>query len=112
MMILLLWSTLAVAKGRGGDPGVCGGETGKAFGLCNAYCEAMDCDWDPNASANACARVKSNYQKLTGNDELPCEQMSLACVTGDTGAEPPFPFDVGDGNDYGLRTHGLTVPEQ
>ena len=51
MMVLLLWSTLGVAKGRGGDPGVCDGESGRAFGLCNAYCEAMDCDWDPNASA-------------------------------------------------------------
>jgi hypothetical protein len=109
---LLFGSTLAVAKGRGGDPTVCQGESGRAFGLCNAYCEAMDCDWDLDAPEDDCADVKSNYQRLTGEDELPCEQMSLACVTGDTGAEPPFPFDVGDGNDYGLRTHGLTVPEQ
>jgi len=110
--VLLFGSTLAVAKGRGGDPSVCDGETGRAFGLCNAYCEAMDCDWDLNAPEDDCADVKSNYQRLTGEDELPCEQMSQACVTGDTGAEPPFPFDVGDGNNYGTRRHELTVPEQ
>jgi poly(3-hydroxybutyrate) depolymerase len=70
----------------------------------------MDCDWDLNAPEDDCADVKSNYQRLTGEEELPCEQMSQACVTGDTGAEPPFPFDVGDGNDYGTRRHDLTVP--
>ncbi len=112
VMVFLSWTTLAVAKGRGGSPSVCEGETGRAFGLCNAYCEAMDCDWDPNASEKACARVKSNYQRLTGEEELPCEQMSLACVTGDTGAEPSSPFDVGDGNNYGSRELGFTVPDQ
>jgi hypothetical protein len=70
----------------------------------------MDCDWDPNASEKPCARVKSNYQRLTGEEELPCEQMSLACVTGNSGAEPPSPFDVGDGNDYGIRELDVTVP--
>jgi hypothetical protein len=112
VMVIMAWSTIAVAKGRGANPSVCGGESGRAFGLCNAYCEAMDCDWDLDAPEDDCADVKSNYQRLTGEEELPCEKMSLACVTGDTDATPPFPFDVGDGNDYGLRTHGLTVPEQ
>lgn len=54
------------------DP--CENESGAAYGLCNAYCEAMDCD-DPEmqeASDNACERVKANYLKITGN-ELTCE---------------------------------------
>lgn len=109
---LLFWSSLVGAQGRGANPGVCDGETGRAFGLCNAYCEAMDCDWDLNAPEKACSRVKSNYQKLTGEEELPCEQMSLACVTGDSGAVPPSPFNIGDGNDFGSRTLGITVPGQ
>jgi len=100
VMVLLTWTTLAVAQGRGANgPGVCDGERGRAFGLCNAYCEAMDCDWDLDASEDDCADVKSNYQRLTGEDELPCEQMSLACVTGDTGADrdncTPCPIVVG-----------------
>jgi len=37
---------------------VCDGEVGAAFGLCNAFCEAMDCDSDsPRASEQACDRV-------------------------------------------------------
>jgi hypothetical protein len=46
---------------------------GGAFGLCNAYCEAMDCT-DPNqhASDKGCASVKKNYIKKTGRP-LPCE---------------------------------------
>jgi hypothetical protein len=54
---------------------VCDVFTGAAFGLCNAYCEAMDCD-DPNvrASAAACARVEANFQRVTGGAILPCVQ--------------------------------------
>jgi predicted esterase len=36
----------------------------------------------------------------------------MGCAVGDSGATPPFPFDVGDGNDYGARELGLTVPPQ
>jgi hypothetical protein len=40
---------------------------GPAFGLCNAYCEAMDCG-DPNqaASDRACIRINANFQRHTG----------------------------------------------
>jgi hypothetical protein len=37
---------------------------------------------------------------------------SIGCETGDSGQNPPFPFDVDDGNDYGDRRLELTVPEQ
>jgi hypothetical protein len=59
---------------------VCDQETGAAFGLCNAYCEAMDCDSpDHRASANACANVKRNFVKKTGRP-LPCD---VQCPCGD-----------------------------
>jgi len=70
------WSA-AEAKTPDGKPPseetVCDGETGAAFGLCNAYCEAMDCD-SPNhhASDTACAQVKRNFERKTGRP-LPCE---------------------------------------
>ena len=52
---------------------VCENEVGAAFGLCNAYCEAMDCDSDnPNANDIACQRVGDKFIQLTGQD-LPCE---------------------------------------
>ena len=52
---------------------VCDMEQGAAFGLCNAYCEAMDCT-DPNqhASDTGCEQVKANFFKHTGRT-LPCE---------------------------------------
>lgn len=44
-----------------------------AFGLCNAYCEAMDCDSDePRASEVACDKVWERFYSLT-EKEYPCE---------------------------------------
>lgn len=52
---------------------VCDGETGAAYGLCNAYCEAMDCDSeDPHASPTACDAVRRNFERKTGRP-LPCD---------------------------------------
>ena len=52
---------------------VCDSETGAAYGLCNAYCEAMDCESDePAASETACTKVQSKFLNITGRD-LPCE---------------------------------------
>lgn len=62
------------------DEGVCDGEKGAAFGLCNAYCEAMDCDSDnPNANQKACDKVKANYERITGGS-LPCD-LFCPCFT-------------------------------
>jgi hypothetical protein len=90
---------------------VCDAETGAAFGLCNAYCEAMDCDSGaPNASATACSKVRSRFQNITGRD-MPCEA-SCPCnipdfpvffgvVNGSTSVAQCFtsfpPFGVEDG---------------
>lgn len=64
---------------------VCAGQIGAAFGLCNAYCEAMDCDSaDPLASPEACGRVQDKYQTLTGAN-LPCEN---ACPCADFAMAP------------------------
>ena len=54
------------------EESVCVGLSGAAFGLCNAYCEAMDCDSEaPNANETACLKVLSDFTKHS--DELiPC----------------------------------------
>jgi hypothetical protein len=47
----------------------CDGFSGKIYGLCNAYCEAMDCDADePQASDQACTRV---FDKIVAANEGP-----------------------------------------
>jgi len=48
---------------------VCDGLEGAAYGLCNAYCEAMDCNGAPEASAKACDKVLQNFINQAG--ELP-----------------------------------------
>lgn len=75
---------------------ICDLETGAAYGTCNAYCEAMDCELltdgnpetSPNASEKACMRVKANFVKKTGIETLPCEVED--CPVGELGC-PCFP---------------------
>jgi hypothetical protein len=54
------------------DENVCDGLTGAAYGLCNAYCNAMDCA-NPNhhASQTACDRVEANFYKISDASTLP-----------------------------------------
>ena len=77
---LTIWTGAASASTPDGqtpaEETVCDGQTGAAYGLCNAYCEAMDCDSpEPQASPTACSRVQANYQRITGQP-LPCD---VAC---------------------------------
>jgi cysteine-rich repeat protein len=68
---------------------VCAMESGAAFGLCNAYCEAMDCDLandgDPDtapaASAVACAKVYNDFMQIRGIAP-PCEAAPTVCGDG------------------------------
>jgi hypothetical protein len=74
---------------------VCDMEQGAAYGHCNAYCEAMDCELandgdpntNPNASATACSKVRSKFQQDTGRD-VPCE---VTCPCNN----PAFPLFFG-----------------
>ena len=73
----ILMASTVFAKTPDGQPPseetVCDSQTGAAFGLCNAYCEAMDCDSPaPQASATACSRVQENFLRITGQP-LPCD---------------------------------------
>jgi hypothetical protein len=53
---------------------VCDGLEGKAYGLCNAYCEAKDCEEAAEETGHSsCQRLKENYFDLTGEDFFPCE---------------------------------------
>lgn len=84
---LLLALTFGIqAKTPDGKPPseetVCDSLTGSLFGLCNAYCEAMDCT-DPNqkASNQACDRVLTNFMRKSGGNPPPCVS---ACPCFDT----------------------------
>lgn len=60
----------------------CDGQAHGAAGLCNAYCEALDCDGDPNASATGCEKVRGRwYSKTAGEygDVPPCDVTFGVC---------------------------------
>jgi hypothetical protein len=67
------------------EESVCDGlADGAAWGLCNAYCEAMDCDGASQASDQACQHVLENFMAQDAGP-IPC---------------PPCPcFDETDLND-------------
>lgn len=53
----------------------CDNESGAGYGLCNAYCEAMNCDGDePNASDKACTKVLDNFRRIVGYEMPLCKQ--------------------------------------
>jgi len=81
--LLLIGTGAALAQTPDGETPaeetVCDNETGAAFGLCNAYCEAMDCESDdPQASEAACGKVRDKFMQITGRD-LPCEAPPATC---------------------------------
>ncbi|MCP3961581.1 MAG: hypothetical protein GY719_27380 [bacterium] len=71
-------------------------QPGPAFGLCNAYCEAMDCelanDGDPNTNPNAneraCERVLARFVDATNGDDPPCEGAGEECPCFTTWTDP------------------------
>jgi cysteine-rich repeat protein len=73
-MSVALAAQVATAKTPDGQTpsteDVCSGLTGAAYGLCNAYCEAQDCDVHNRPS---CAVLRRNFARLTGSPVFPCD---------------------------------------
>jgi hypothetical protein len=86
--IISIWATtffsiIASAQTSDGltpaQENVCVGFGGAARGLCNAYCEAMDCDSDEAAaSQTACNKVAARFLNITGQMP-PCELATCPC---------------------------------
>ena len=73
---------------------LCGDYTDNAWGLCNAYCYAMDCgNVDRNASGRACSQVAWNFSLATGEHTMPCATQPAA-PTGSPLGSCPCNFDV------------------
>lgn len=100
-MILISQTTNVRAQG------ICDGLTGAAAGLCNAYCVAMDCTGNPQASALACSKVQQKFEDATGGDVPPCVDALVDCpcftsdqivnnFVSDPGAMPPVVLTIKD----------------
>jgi len=86
LCLLLTFAGAAAAQTPDGSPPsqetVCDGQTGAAYGLCTAFCEAMDCDSDdPQASQTACDKVGAKFLTITGQAP-PCVVPACPCVGG------------------------------
>jgi hypothetical protein len=57
---------------------ICDMYQGKAFGICNAYCEAQDCDTQPYK--NSCIILHDKFVKITGV-EPPCPPCPCLATT-------------------------------
>jgi hypothetical protein len=56
------------------------GYTGALWGLCNAYCEAMDCDNKAvNAADAACDKVLDNFISKSAGKHPACEKFGKPC---------------------------------
>lgn len=111
MALLLTFSTAVQAQTPDGlTPAVetvCDVYEGALFGLCNAYCEAIDCG-DPNvrAAERACSRIQANFVKHSGGSSIPqdcqkvdeCPCFTTASIT-EIGGDCVL-FDD-DGNQFG-----------
>ncbi|MBI3769134.1 MAG: hypothetical protein HY271_11680 [Deltaproteobacteria bacterium] len=51
------------------------GLRGAAYGLCVAYCEANDCEIQPDK--HACEVLLGNFQRITGESTVPCVSIGI-----------------------------------
>ncbi|ETW95221.1 MAG: hypothetical protein ETSY1_31500 [Candidatus Entotheonella factor] len=101
MMAVLICAPMSQAKTPDGrtpaEETVCDELEGALYGLCVAFCEAMDCDYsDHMASDRACERVLTNFMKHSPEAFPPCMDFD-----NDGGDEPGEPGGEGDEGDEG-----------
>ena len=77
MLAVLAFASLSLAQTADGmtpaEEPVCDDLNGALYGLCVAYCEAMDCHLgDQLASDQACERVLTNYMTHSDGEMPPC----------------------------------------
>jgi hypothetical protein len=96
MLAVLAFTPMSLAQTADGETPaeepVCDDLNGALYGLCVAYCEAMDCHLgDQFASDRACERVLTNYMSHSDGEMPPCHGPAEGSEdegsgeTGDTG---------------------------
>ena len=90
VFIMVMGATYA--QGRRSD--TCEAHWGSnAWGLCNAYCEAKDCDSGSPKGSASCTQIYENFMEVAGKDaKMPCENTTT--VAPPSTASCPCDFDV------------------
>ncbi len=72
-VVFIMVMGAAYAQGR--RSGICDVHWGtNAWGLCNAYCEAKDCDSPENYGSPSCTQIYENFMEVADEGEkMPCE---------------------------------------
>lgn len=75
LTLILFPSTIAAQTPDGKTPpaeeGACNDLTGKAYGICNAYYQAMDCEYTyTKASLQACGNLQEKYEDASSSSEI------------------------------------------
>ncbi|MEN8264566.1 MAG: hypothetical protein ABFR82_14005 [Nitrospirota bacterium] len=90
LFFILLVLTLCIAAGTYAQS-ACDGLAGASYGLCNAYCEAMDCSSDnPQASEAACDKIYDKFVQIQG-EMPPCEMVTICHNPYEDPHDPAFP---------------------
>jgi len=76
----------------------CNGLTGSARGLCNAYCQAQDCDVHPRPS---CEVLRKNFKRATGSSTFPCDRVACGQSAPKCDGECPSGFACTSGAEGG-----------
>jgi len=89
----------------------CVGLTGAARGLCNAYCQAQDCDVHQRPS---CEVLRKNFQRATGSSKFPCDRVACGQSAPQCNGDCPAGFACTSGAEAGGPEGGgrtAAVPE-
>jgi len=92
--------------------------SGVLKGLCNAYCNATDCDGEPKASERACNKLLANYIRASDGELPPCvgqpeppQQPELCSETCSSFSDDGDCDDGGPGADYRFCELGTDCKE-
>jgi len=95
LIAIFLISVVNVNHAYSKQANVCDGLTGAAYGLCNAYCNAMKCGTDQqNASDNACGKVRNDFFKHSDLLYIPCDDPCQEDVSNNPENECPCDFSA------------------
>jgi len=102
LALLVALAGTALTKTPDGQPPStetsCTGLSGSARGLCNAYCQAQDCDVHPRPS---CEQLRKNFQRATGSSKFPCDRVACGQSAPQCNGDCPTGFVCTSGAENG-----------